>query len=85
MAKEKPTNISKEQLEKLQSILTNINQFNLEIGRIENRKHSIIHQSLVTQEALKKMQDELEEEYGTVNVNVQTGEINYDVEANKKD
>ena len=85
MAKEKPTNISKEQLEKLQSILTNINQFNLEIGRIENRKHSIIHQSLVTQEALKNMQDELEEEYGTVNVNVQTGEINYDVEANKKD
>ena len=85
MAKEKPTNISKEQLEKLQSILTNINQFNLEIGRIENRKHSIIHQSLVTQEALKKMQDELQEEYGTVNVNVQTGEINYDVEANKKD
>mgnify|MGYP003111606517 FL=1 len=85
MAKEKPTNISKEQLEKLQSILTNINQFNLEIGRIENRKHSIIHQSLVTQEALKKMQDELEEEYGTVNVNVQTGEINYDVEANKED
>jgi len=84
MAKEKPTNISKEQLEKLQSILTNINQFNLEIGRIENRKHSIIHQSLVTQEALKKMQDELEEEYGTVNVNVQTGEINYDVEANTK-
>jgi len=85
MAKEKPTNISKEQLEKLQSILTNINQFNLEIGRIENRKHSIIHQSLVTQEALKKMQDELQEEYGTVNVNVQTGEINYDVEANKED
>jgi len=84
MAKEKSTNISKEQLEKLQSILSNINEFNLEIGRIENRKHALIHQSIVTQEALKSMQDELQEEYGTVNVNVQTGEINYNVEADKK-
>ena len=35
MAKEKPTSITKEQLEKIQSIVSNINQFNLEIGRIK--------------------------------------------------
>jgi spore germination protein YaaH len=85
--KEKATNITKEQLEKIQSIVSNINQFNLEIGRIETRKHAILHQATITQEALNAMQDELKEEYGTVNVNIETGEIKYqdDVEANKED
>ena len=87
MTKEKPTSITKEQLEKIQSIVSNINQFNLEIGRIETRKHAILHQATVTQEVLNAVQDELKEEYGTVNVNIETGEIKYqdDVEANKED
>ena len=54
----------------------------MEIGRIESRKHALCHDVIELQSRLKVVQKELEEQYGTVNVNIQTGEINYDVEAN---
>ena len=57
----------------------------MEIGKIESQKHSLLHQINGLQEELGRIQVELEKEYGTVDINIQTGEINYDVEANKKD
>jgi len=83
----KPQKITDEQLEKIQSIISNINQFNMEIGRLETAKHKILHQASITDDALKAVQDELKEQYGTVNVNIQDGTIKYeeDGEANKKD
>jgi|TARA_R100001509_G_scaffold55687_1_gene30713 hypothetical protein len=82
----KPQKITDEQLEKLQSIVSNINQFNMEIGRLETAKHKILHQATITDEALKAMQGELQEQYGSIDVNIQTGEIKYteNGEANKK-
>ena len=82
----KPQKITDEQLEKLQSIVSNINQFNMEIGRLETAKHKILHQATITDEALKAMQSELQEQYGSIDVNIQTGEIKYteNGEANKK-
>ena len=44
-----------------------------------------MHQINGIQEELGKLQTELEKEYGTVDINIQDGTINYDVEANKKD
>ena len=83
----KPEKITDEQLEKIQSIISNINQFNMEIGRLETAKHKVLHQASITDDALKGVQDELKEQYGTVNVNIQDGTIKYeeDGEANKKD
>tara|TARA_Y100001937_G_scaffold116116_1_gene167683 strand:- start:36 stop:317 length:282 start_codon:yes stop_codon:yes gene_type:complete len=82
----KPQKITNEQLEKLQSIVSNINQFNMEIGRLETAKHKVLHQATITDEALKAMQGELQEQYGSIDVNIQTGEIKYteNGEANKK-
>tara|TARA_R100001440_G_scaffold41916_1_gene61606 strand:- start:176 stop:457 length:282 start_codon:yes stop_codon:yes gene_type:complete len=82
----KPQKITDEQLEKIQSIISNINQFNMEIGRLETAKHKVLHQASITDDALKAVQDELKEQYGTVNVNIQDGTIKYedDGEANKK-
>ena len=40
----KPTNITEEQLKSVQDIVSTINQAQMEIGRIETRKHSILHQ-----------------------------------------
>ena len=80
----KPTNVTEEQLKSIQEVVSQINQYNLEIGRIESRKHNLLHALSTTQETLSGIQNTLEEEYGTVNVNIETGEINYDVEANKK-
>ena len=81
----KPTNITEEQLKNIQEVVGKINQGQMEVGRLETNKHSVMHQIVILQESLQTIQQELEEEYGKVNINIQTGEIDYDVEANKED
>ena len=81
----KPTNISEEQLKSVQEVVSNINKAHMEIGRIESRKHNLVHGLVEFQKSLQTIQESLEKEYGTVNINIQTGEINYDVETDKKD
>jgi len=81
----KPTSITDEQLKKVQTTVSNINRAQMEIGSIEVKKHNLMHQVNGSQEELVKIQAELEKEYGTVDINIQDGTINYDVEANKKD
>jgi|TARA_R110000765_G_scaffold364088_2_gene454321 hypothetical protein len=77
----KPTSITEEQLKNIQNLVSPINQAQMEIGRMETQKHMINHQVNELQEKLKAEQFKLEEEYGKVNINIQNGEINYDVEA----
>ena len=77
----KPTNITDEQLKAIQEIISPINNMQMELGRIESRKHMMLHQVSQLQESLQEEQVALEKEYGKVNINIQTGEINYDVEA----
>jgi len=80
----KPTSITDEQLKNVQTTVNGINRAQMEIGKLESQKHQILHQIISIQEDLGKLQTELEKEYGTVDINIQTGEINYDVEADKK-
>ena len=83
----KPEKVTPSQLEKIQKAVSNINRAQMEIGRLETAKHKVLHQASITDDALKAVQDELKEQYGTVNVNIQDGTIKYeeDGEANKKD
>ena len=73
----KPEKVTPSQLEKIQTIVSNINKSQMEIGRLETSKHMISHQVVAFQDELRKMQDELEKDYGTVNVNIETGVIQY--------
>ena len=83
----KPEKVTPSQLEKIQTIVSNINKAQIEIGRLETTKHMISHQVVALQDELRKMQDELEKDYGTVNINIEDGTIQYpeDGEADKKD
>ena len=84
----KPENISDEHLKKIQDQVNRINKFQLEIGIVESRKHSLLHQVGAIQNEIAETQDELEKEYGTADVNIETGKINYSKEngeVNKKD
>ena len=84
----KPENISDEHLKKIQDQVNRINKFQLEIGIVESRKHSLLHQVGAIQNEIAETQSELEKEYGTADVNIETGEINYpkeNGEADKKD
>ena len=81
----KPTNISEDQLKSIQEVVSNINQIHMETGRVESQKHNLLHNLVEHQTKLQTIQKELEDEYGKVNINIQTGGINHDVETDKKD
>jgi len=83
----KPEKITTSQLEKLQSVVNNINRVNIEVGRIESQKHRLLHDSVALQQELQDMQSEFEKDYGSVNINIEDGTIKYpeNGEANKKD
>ena len=85
--KSKPETITKEQLKKVQDIINGLNRAQLELGVMETRKHSLLHSIAGIQDELTLMQDEFEKQYGTNNINIQTGEIKYQKEngqVNKK-
>ena len=84
----KPEKISDEQLKEVQAVINNINRAQIEIGNIESKKHNILHHVSKLQEKLGEMQVEFEKEYGTADVNIQDGTINYtkeNGEVNKED
>jgi hypothetical protein len=83
----KPEKITDEQLKKVQDTVNNINRAQLEIGSVELKKHEMMHQIAGLRDELTLLQTEFDKEYGTFDINIQDGTINYkeDVEADKKD
>tara|TARA_R110002167_G_scaffold235770_1_gene441001 strand:+ start:57 stop:356 length:300 start_codon:yes stop_codon:yes gene_type:complete len=83
----KPEKVNEEQLTKIQGIVDKINQTQMNIGQLEARKHQALHYLAGTNDELGLLQAELNEEYGTNDINIQDGTINYpeNGEADKKD
>ena len=75
---EKATKITKDELNKVQSIINNINRAQLEIGSFETKKHNMLHHVGILQDELSKLQVQFKKNYGTHDVNIQDGTINYD-------
>ena len=86
--KPKAEKITEEQLSKVQNTVNGMNRTQLEIGSIELRKHELLHSIAGLRDELTLLQSEFEKEYGTFDVDIQTGAINYpkeNGEADKKD
>ena len=84
----KPEKITEDQLKKVQDVINEINRSQMEIGQMETKKHAIAHHITVLQETVGEIREEFEKEYGTADVNIQDGTINYpkeNGEANKED
>lgn len=78
--------IKEEQLAKLQGLVNQINQLQLELGQVESRKYDIIGSIPMVRKELNEFQNELEEEYGKVSINIQDGTIKeVEDEANPED
>jgi hypothetical protein len=73
----KPEKISDEQLQKVQQIINMMNRGQMDLGIMETRKHKLLHDISSIQEQLTAMQSEFEKEYGTYDINIQDGTINY--------
>ena len=84
----KPEKVTDEQLLKIQGIVDKINQTQMNIGQLETRKHQALHYIAGVNDELSLTQNELSEQYGTNDINIQDGTINYlkeNGEADKKD
>jgi hypothetical protein len=75
--KPKAEKISEEHLKELQDLVNGMNGFHFKIGRLESEKHATLHDLAVAQNKITLMQDTLTKEYGTYDVNVQDGTINW--------
>ena len=86
--KSKAEKITEDQLTKVQDLINQINRSQMELGQMETRKHAMLHNISLLQESVGSMRDEFEKEYGTADINVQDGTINYpkeNGEVNKED
>ena len=84
----KPEKVTTEQLEKVQTVINDINRSQMDIGQMESKKHLLLHNISVKQEAVGAMRKVFEKEYGTADIDILTGEINYSKEngeVNKED
>jgi len=73
----KPDKITDDQLKKVQDTVNGINRAQLEIGSIELKKHEMMHQIAGLRDELTLLQGEFEKDYGTFDINIQDGKINY--------
>ena len=84
----KPEKITNDQLRRVQDTVNNMNRTQLEIGSMELKKHELMHGIAGLREELTELQKDFEKEYGTYDININDGTINYpkeNGEVNKKD
>ena len=84
----KPEKITDEQLKKVQESVNSMNRSQLEIGSMEVKKHELMHSIAGVREELTVLQTEFEKEYGTFDIDIKDGTINYpkeNGEVNKED
>ena len=82
--KVKQEKISEKHLEELQKLVNGINGIQFNIGKIESQKHEALHQLTVLQQKTHQMQDILQKEYGTYDVNLADGTINWPEDKEEK-
>jgi|21_taG_2_1085346.scaffolds.fasta_scaffold261373_2 hypothetical protein len=75
------------ELARLQNGFKSIHQLHNDIGMLEAQKHSYLHGISNVQEAIIEIQKDLKEKYGTFDVDIKDGTINYESneQADKKD
>jgi hypothetical protein len=83
----KPEKITEDQLKRIQDIVNSINRGQMEIGSMEIQKHEIMHKMAIDRDKLTILQDELQKDYKTTDINIHDGTINYpeNGEVNKED
>jgi|TARA_A100001515_G_scaffold53737_1_gene42573 hypothetical protein len=87
----RPEKINEQHLARLQASVKTIDQLTHEVGQIEVRKHALLKAMESIQTRMETLRVELKDEYGTDNISIQDGTINYETndkengEVNKKD
>ncbi len=72
MAKAKK--LTKKELEEVKSIKQDLDSTINNIGVLETQKHALLHKVAEVNEKLAKSKKELEDKYGSINIDLVTGE-----------
>ena len=75
--KPKAEKITEEQLKNLQSVVNDNNAIQFRVGALEAQKHELIHQQVGVQSKIVELQNAFSKEYGTFDVDLADGTINY--------
>ena len=78
----KTEKITDQELNKLQSTVKTIDHVTVDIGNLEVKKYGLLKALENVQNDIQEMRGEFYKEYGTDNINIQTGEISYPEEPN---
>tara|TARA_R110002167_G_scaffold287926_1_gene492969 strand:- start:181 stop:486 length:306 start_codon:yes stop_codon:yes gene_type:complete len=81
----KAEKITDEQLQKVQEVINNLNRTQMEVGQIESKKHELLHTVAGLRGVLSELQTEFQKEYGSIDINIQNGTINYPSENGETD
>lgn len=69
------TKLTEDQLKELQTVISQTKELTSEVGSLEFTKQGLIAQLGQLNNKMSEIQKALLEEYGNVNVNIETGEI----------
>tara|TARA_Y100001938_G_scaffold61700_1_gene85805 strand:- start:682 stop:1017 length:336 start_codon:yes stop_codon:yes gene_type:complete len=73
----RPEKISEEHLENLQRLVNAVNGIQYNVGKLEQQKHTLLHNLSITQDRIGVFQETLKKEYGTFDINIEDGKINH--------
>ncbi len=82
--KKKVEKISEEHLKELRGVVGKLNQIQFNIGRIELQKHKALHDVATIEDKISLLQDTLVKEYGSYDVNLDDGKINWPEESSNE-
>ena len=66
--------ITAEELKTIKDQQLELNKLLTQIGVVESQKHALLHQVGIINEGVEVTKKELEEKYGSVSINLETGE-----------
>ena len=76
--KPKVEKITEQELEQLQTVVNDNNALQFRVGSLEAQKHLLLHELANTQTKIKGLQSEFKEKYGSFDIDLQSGNINYE-------
>ena len=81
----KSEKVTEEQLKRIKESVERINNTTMSVGQLEARKHQALHFLANVNDELVLLQNELKDQYGTDDVNITDGTINYPKENGETD
>ena len=69
--------VSQEHLDEMLQVVNKINALQFNIGRLESQKHKLLHELALGNDTISLVQDKMMKEYGTYDINLTDGTINW--------